>query len=50
MLIDAINNRPIVDGNSVFLGDQVIIDIKTIKKGSLNVNNLFYSNKCLIFD
>lgn len=33
VIIDSVNNRPILEGNSLFLGDQVIFDIKTTKKG-----------------
>ena len=33
ILLDVNNNRPIMDGNTVFLGDQVLIDIKASIKG-----------------
>ena len=33
ILLDVVNNRPILDGSTVFLGDQVLIDIKASIKG-----------------
>ena len=33
ILLDVTNNRPILDGTTVFLGDQVLIDIKAPIKG-----------------
>ena len=33
ILLDVTNNRPILDGTTVFLGDQVLIDIKAPVKG-----------------
>jgi len=35
ILLDVVNNRPILDGSTVFLGDQVLIDIKASIKGSI---------------
>lgn len=33
ILLDVANNRPILDGSSVFSGDQVLIDVKATVKG-----------------
>ena len=35
ILLDVVNNRPILDGSTVFLGDQVLIDIKASIKGAI---------------
>jgi hypothetical protein len=41
VVLDASNNRVISDGSTVFLGDQILIDLKTKKRGSFL--SLFFS-------
>lgn len=43
ILLDVTNNRPILDGTTVFLGDQVLIDIKAPVKGEPVVRTLAHN-------
>lgn len=36
-LYDPVNNRPVIDGGSVFVGDKLLIDIQLEKKGFFKV-------------
>lgn len=45
VFMDSGNNRIIQDGNSVMVGDQVLIDIKTTRKGLLSITIYLFDLK-----
>jgi hypothetical protein len=41
-LIDLNNNRPILNGSTVFFGDQVLIEIKSSSPGKQSIKNVIF--------